>query len=373
METFRKKSARKPSTKLDAHAANVFNEICVQRVIANNRPNGCLNNRGRFLGDSYQGARPGLSDRPISYLSKSVTSITLYNGDTILFSCSGIAMERQGCHLTRFLTSASLVRALNGTNEDHDDLKIEVRHEGNEVYMGVMSDFDLDRNFAVVNVHAFLDIQVGSFQHALQILPHGEILVVIGRSVSGEIIAKNVEFDGDSWVSEEDEDLDCKISEIEVLLNSQCREGTLQHYSLHYNVALVSVKNYPALRPSNTLLRWNKTFEVAAIGRCFKSGALMATSGDLVCWTGTLDCDFLATSTCKITKAGIGGPLVSLDGDVIGMNFYDKRIGTPFLGLNEIYEILASFETRVNLVKLAMTVIPLERRSGKWMKMSKLS
>jgi hypothetical protein len=89
-----------------------------------------------------------------------------------------------------------------------------VRHEGNEVYMGVMSDFDLDRNFAVVNVHAFLDIQVGSFQHALQILPHGEILVVIGRSVSGEIISKNVKFDGDSRVSEDDEDLDCKISEV---------------------------------------------------------------------------------------------------------------------------------------------------------------
>ena len=33
-------------------------------------------------------------------------------------------MERKGCHLTRFLTSASLVRALNGTNEDHDDLKV---------------------------------------------------------------------------------------------------------------------------------------------------------------------------------------------------------------------------------------------------------
>ncbi|KAM0825678.1 hypothetical protein ACQ4PT_069416 [Festuca glaucescens] len=454
---------------------------------------------GCFLGDSDQGVRPGLSDRPISYLSKSVTSITLYNvinnlnlrssvGDTILFSWSGIAMERQGCHLTRFLTSASLVRALNGTNEDHDDLKIEVRHEGNEVYMGV-----------------------GSFQHALQILPHGEILVVIGRSMLGEIIAKNVDFDGDSRVSEDDEDLDCKISEaweggplvfvdgkvvgmnlflttrravflpwgtilkhlehywtslekmtglarsktskvyrfgarpigeksnnhpevhgdfleqeqldldsmgyrklpssmsgagmifvntfeetfgdvhgegvwrkfskrasninrnvvalasfngekrffactgffiewngstiiltsaslvrnsgdenkivenlrIEVLLNSQCRKGTLgHHYSLHYNVALVSVKDYPALHPSNTLLR------------------------DLVSWTGALDCDFLATSTCKITKAGIGGPLVSLDGDVIGMNFYDKRIGTPFLSMYGIYKILASFETK---------------------------
>lgn len=121
---------------------------------------------------------------------------------------------------------------------------------------------------------------------------------------------------------------------IEVLLNSQCREGTLQHYSLHYNVALVSVKDFPALRPSNTLLRWDKAFKVAAIGRCFKSGALMATSGDLVSWTGTLDCDFLSTSTCKITKAGIGGPLVSFDGDVIGMNFYDNRNPFPVFGGN---------------------------------------
>ncbi|KAM0874398.1 hypothetical protein ACQ4PT_037448 [Festuca glaucescens] len=365
----------------------------------------------RFLGDSDQGVRSGLSDRPISYLSKSVASITLYNGDTILFSCSGIAIERQGWRLTRFLTSASLVRALYGTNKDHDDLKIEVRHEGNEVYMGVMAESDLDLKFAVVNVHAFLDVQVEPFQHALQVLPHGEILVVIGRGVSGEIIAKNVEFDGDSRVFEDDEDLDCKISEaweggplvsvdskivgmnlflttrravflpwgtilkhlehcwtsqqkktglawsktskinrfgarstgedsnshtkvhgdflnqeqldldsmgypklpssmvgagmilvntfeetfgdihgffiewngstiiltsaslvrnsdddnkivenlrIEVLLNSQYREGKLQNYSLHYNVALVSVKDYRALRPSNALLHWDK-------------------------------------------------------------------------------------------------------------------
>ncbi|CAM0909155.1 unnamed protein product [Alopecurus aequalis] len=503
---------------------------------------------GRRFGDDYQGVRSGTSDGPLSYSSKSVASISLHNGDTILFSCSGIAMERQECHLTRFLTSASLVRALNGTNKDHDDLKIQVRHEGNEVYIGVMAEFDLDRNFAVVNVHAFLDVQVGSFQHAPQILPCGEVLVVIGRGISGEIIAKNVEFDGDSRVAEDD-DLDCKISEaweggplvsvdgkvvgmnlflttrravflpwgtilkhmehywtslqkntglarsktfkfyrfgartigeksnrhpevrgdflnqeqldldyrgypkqldlddlgypklpssmlgarmslvnnfeqtfgdihgegvwrkfskkassninrnvvalasfsgekrffactgffiewngstiiltsaslvrnsgdesdenkivenlrIKVLVNGQRRAGMLQHYSLHYNVALVSVEDYRALRPSNTLLRWNKAFEVAAIGRCFKTGELMATCGKLVSWTGTLDCNFLRTSSCKITKAGIGGPLVNLNGDVIGMNFYDKRIGTPFLGMEEIYDILRSFKTK---------------------------
>ncbi|CAN6218254.1 unnamed protein product, partial [Urochloa humidicola] len=55
---------------------------------------------------------------------------------------------------------------------------------------------------------------------------------------------------------------------------------------------------------------------------------------------------FLTRSTCKITKAGIGGPLVNLDGDVIGMNFYDTKIGLPFLLWGEICKILALFETK---------------------------
>ena len=91
--------------------------------------------------------------------------------------------------------------------------------------------------------------------------------------------------------------------QIEVLLpDKKCREGTLKHYNLHYNVALVSVKGHHAFRPANTLLSWSWCSEVAAVGRCFKSGTLMATNGRLVSWTGTLDCDFLVHSSCKITK-----------------------------------------------------------------------
>ncbi|XP_066379317.1 uncharacterized protein [Miscanthus floridulus] len=489
----------------------------------------------------------GLSDELKLYLSRSVASITLCDGDTILFSCSGIAMECQGSHLTRFLTSASLVRALNLTNKDHDDFKIEVRHEGNEVFIGFVAEFDKDRNFAVVNVRTFVDVQVGLFNHAREVLPHSEVLVV-GRDVSGEMMVRSVGLNGDSRVCEDDEDLDCKFSKaweggpllsvdgnfvgmnlfltmrravfipcgtilkhlehywtsqqkktgraqsktlkvrrsgarplaeksnshpkvhgdflnqeqldlestdypklppkmsagvflvntfeetfgdmhgegvwrkfgekasnindnvvalasfrekrffactgffiewngstiiltsaslvrnssdenktienlrIEVLLKlndqDQFREGTLQHYSLHYNVALVSVKDYSAPRPLKTLLDWEESGKVAAVGRCFKSGALMATCGELVSWSGTLDCDFLVRSTCKISKAGIGGPLVNFDGDVIGMNFYDKRIGTPYLDWDEICIILARFETKSKLGEVGNDGVP---------------
>jgi len=153
---------------------------------------------------------------------------------------------------------------------------------------------------------------------------------------------------------------------IEVLLPSKRRtEGRLQHYSLHYNIALVSVEDCRVVRPANvhpSRFGWSK---VAAIGHCFESGALMATCGDLVSWSGTLDCQYIVRSTCKITKAGIGGPLVNLDEEVLGMNFCDTRIGTPFLLWTDIDNILAHFREK-RLLNLGATVFP-RTLSGKCM------
>lgn len=59
----------------------------------------------------------------------------------------------------------------------------------------------------------------------------------------------------------------------------------------------------------------------------------------------TLDCKFLGYSTCKITKAGIGGPLLDFDGRFIGMNFYENKVGTPFLLWSEILSVLEHFKT----------------------------
>ncbi|KAG2600816.1 hypothetical protein PVAP13_5KG549100 [Panicum virgatum] len=72
----------------------------------------------------------------------------------------------------------------------------------------------------------------------------------------------------------------------------------------------------------------------------------MASGGKLVAWSGSLDCKLLLYSTCKITKAGIGGPLVDFDGNFIGMNFYDPKLGTPAVSCNDIVDILECFKEK---------------------------
>jgi hypothetical protein len=37
---------RKANASWDANASRIFNEICVDQVLANNRPQGCLNSKG---------------------------------------------------------------------------------------------------------------------------------------------------------------------------------------------------------------------------------------------------------------------------------------------------------------------------------------
>ncbi|TVU36992.1 hypothetical protein EJB05_18954, partial [Eragrostis curvula] len=133
---------------------------------------------------------------------------------------------------------------------------------------------------------------------------------------------------------------------IEVLLpNKQRVKGILQHYSLHYNIALVGV-DYRAHRPANVEPRCYSYSIVGAVGCCFDSGTLMAAKGLLNDWSGTLDCKLLVYSSCKITKAGIGGPLVSLDGKFLGMNFYDKKRGTPSMLWKHIAKVLAHFKEK---------------------------
>lgn len=104
--------------------------------------------------NSNQGAWSELSEEVASNLSKSVVILALSDGDymccytllafpniylsiasynrfllrscvghKVLFASSGIAVERLG-HVTRVVTSASLVKALNDQRKEHDELKV---------------------------------------------------------------------------------------------------------------------------------------------------------------------------------------------------------------------------------------------------------
>ncbi|VAI34267.1 unnamed protein product [Triticum turgidum subsp. durum] len=144
---------------------------------------------------------------------------------------------------------------------------------------------------------------------------------------------------------------------IEVCLPMEQRIiGTLQHYDLSYNVAVVSIpnscKNHAAI-----IFEEPQTKVVVALGRAFKSGNLMATDGSVTGGRNKFDCRELKFSTCKITKAGIGGPLFDLNGNFVGMNFYDSD-GTPYLPSDIIQNLLRSFYAeRLLLLELQRSLI----------------
>nr|XP_051194647.1 uncharacterized protein LOC127307922 isoform X2 [Lolium perenne] len=135
--------------------------------------------------------------------------------------------------------------------------------------------------------------------------------------------------------------------QIEVHLpNKQRAMGKLQHYSLDYNIAVVNVQNSLDLKAAyiNHQIQFESHCNVIAVGRLFKSGKFIATCGRLTDEPSKLDCKELSTSNCKISKVGIGGPLVDSDGYFVGMNFYDEEV-TPFLPRDIIIECLRNFET----------------------------
>uniref|UniRef100_A0A0A9CVD2 Uncharacterized protein n=1 Tax=Arundo donax TaxID=35708 RepID=A0A0A9CVD2_ARUDO len=131
----------------------------------------------------------------------------------------------------------------------------------------------------------------------------------------------------------DDENKTADSLKIQVYLpNKQLAVGTLLHCNFSYNIAVVSIANFRCLRAAefHNAVQIKPQMEVVAIGRGFESGKLMATSGIVVDKESKLDCGELMITTCKITKAAIGGPLVDFDGNFVGMNFYGRE-ETPYL------------------------------------------
>jgi hypothetical protein len=94
--------------------------------------------------------------------------------------------------------------------------------------------------------------------------------------------------------------------QIEVLRpNRQHAEGTLQHHNLHYNVALVCVEDFCSREPAIIQDRWYDNCKLLAVGCCFRSGTVMASTGYQFVGPCVFDCEYLAYTKCRITKVHV--------------------------------------------------------------------
>ncbi|KAK1677701.1 hypothetical protein QYE76_038549 [Lolium multiflorum] len=82
--------------------------------------------------------------------------------------------------------------------------------------------------------------------------------------------------------------------------------------------------------------------DIVAVGCLFEERTLMA-KGIVIDkntdWKHIPSSSELSFSTCKIAKAGIGGPLIDMLGNIVGMNFYHEEC-TPFLSSSIILGLL---------------------------------
>ncbi|RLM99831.1 uncharacterized protein C2845_PM06G14090 [Panicum miliaceum] len=70
--------------------------------------------------------------------------------------------------------------------------------------------------------------------------------------------------------------------------------------------------------------------DVVTLGRDKEIHALVVNSGKIIPKSSNFDCEELFVSTCRISKAEVGGPLMSFDGKFIGLNYYNHK-ETPFI------------------------------------------
>uniref|UniRef100_A0ACD5VPQ7 Uncharacterized protein n=1 Tax=Avena sativa TaxID=4498 RepID=A0ACD5VPQ7_AVESA len=147
--------------------------------------------------------------------------------------------------------------------------------------------------------------------------------------------------------SDNENKVDDKLKIVVCLPDNRHISGTLQHYSPNYNIAVIGIRDFHCTRTArmDDQVQIKPHGEVVAIGRVYNSGKLMATSGVVTDKPSKLSCKELAISTCKITKAGIGGPLIDFAGNFIGMNFYGSE-ETPYIPKNIILELLRNFDAK---------------------------
>ncbi|KAM7473630.1 hypothetical protein LguiB_020873 [Lonicera macranthoides] len=232
------------------------------------------------------------TDKAALRVSASVVSLVSQTGGKHLFMGSGTIIDSadvNGIYVSTILTSASILRSSCGKAAIPSDIKVDVYLPDGRLFEGKVSFLDFHYNIATVKIDS-------DEPQPIAIIRHLDDSISVNPSES---------------CSPEDEVVGSESFQI-------------HPHSEKFN-----------LSPGDM---------VVAIGRYFKEPYdLMVAPGKFSLDCCKFDCKELFRTNCKISNCGIGGPLINRDGEVIGVNFYDKRC-TPFLAINIASKCLEHFE-----------------------------
>uniref|UniRef100_A0ACD5WG35 Uncharacterized protein n=1 Tax=Avena sativa TaxID=4498 RepID=A0ACD5WG35_AVESA len=117
-----------------------------------------------------------------SHLSNRVVSFALFDGDEMLFACTGIVLPRgsSGLGLTRFLTSSRLVTVFNQKRNKDDRLKVVVRLSNKTRSIpGILGLYD--KYIAIVTSLGFGSVRPLDMYQETD-LPNAPMMVAAGRA-----------------------------------------------------------------------------------------------------------------------------------------------------------------------------------------------
>uniref|UniRef100_A0ACD5VZU0 Uncharacterized protein n=1 Tax=Avena sativa TaxID=4498 RepID=A0ACD5VZU0_AVESA len=139
-----------------------------------------------------------------------------------------------------------------------------------------------------------------------------------------------------------------RMLKIQVRLpNGNVVNASMQYYSVAYNMFFVTTEFFPHLRAARLPQMQVESSTKLLAASLFMPDKIWVTAGELTDSPTGENSHEIMWSTCDITEAGSGGPLVDFDGNIVGMNLRMTERKTSFVPAKRIVECTSSLDTIV--------------------------